>query len=144
MKTQKTKLSVLVVSILLLAMLLPVAAFAAQGDNDFNGNKAPVITAENKITGTVPAYDKYVATPSSTNLQNSTTITITIKGYDNNGVGGQTVALASVKLKQNGTQTVIIGDYTISVAVNQNNKITGCTVIGAPIVVPDPPDRPIV
>ena len=67
------------------------------------------------------------ATPSNTSLQNSTTITITVKGLYDDG-STETLASASVKLKQSGTQIVKIGDFTVTVVVNSNNKITSCTV----------------
>ena len=41
------------------------------------------------------------------------------------------MASASSKLKQSGTQTVTIGDYTVTVVVNSNNKITD-VYVGAP------------
>jgi len=40
-------------------------------------------------------------------------------------------ASVTVKLKQNGTQTVAVGAYTVTVVVNGNNKITDI-YIGTP------------
>jgi len=64
------------------------------------------------------------AKASSTNLQNSTTVTITVVGECVVCRGVKVIASASVKLKQNGTQTVTVGGYTVTVVVNGNNKIT--------------------
>jgi len=63
------------------------------------------------------------ASVSSTNLQNSTTVIITVTGHYSDG-SRATLASASVKLKQNGTQTVRVGDFNVTVVVNGNNKIT--------------------
>jgi len=76
-----------------------------------------------------PVLSSLTAMPSSTNLQNSTTVTITVRGYYNDGTS-VVLATASVKLKQSGTQTVTVGDYIVTVVVNSNNKITSCTVDG--------------
>jgi len=67
------------------------------------------------------------ARSSSTNLQNNTTVTITVDGKCECG-DQKVMASASVKLKQSGTQTVKVGDYTVTVVVNGNNKITSITV----------------
>jgi len=69
--------------------------------------------------------------PSSTNLQNNTTITIAVTGNYSNDTS-VVLASALVKLKQNGTQTVKVGDYDVTVVVNGNNKITNC-YIGAQV-----------
>ena len=136
MKSTKKGFKALFVSILVLAALVPATAFAAQGnqgDNDFNGDRAPVIIGQDTV-GNSQTFMVYTATPSSTNLQNSTRVTITIKGSNSpSGAGGEVVASATVTLKQNGTQTVVIGDFTVTVIVNQNNKIIGCNVVGRPI-----------
>ena len=74
------------------------------------------------------AYVAVSATVSSTNLQDKTTVTITV--YGNCSMCGDFAQLASqsVKLKQNGTQIVKIGAYSVTVVVNGNNKITGIFV----------------
>jgi len=59
---------------------------------------------------------------SSTNLQNNTTVKLTVYG-NYNGVAYE-LASASVKLKQNGTQTVTVGAYSVTVVVNGNNMIS--------------------
>jgi len=86
-------------------------------------------------TRVIPAmghnYVPMSVTTSSTNLQDKTTVTITVYGVCANC--GETIVLASqsVKLKQNGTQTVKIGDYDVVVVVNGNNKITSI-YLGSP------------
>ena len=75
------------------------------------------------------AYDFRTAVSSSTNLQNSSTVTITVTGTLNGEE--YRIAAQSVKLKQNGTQTVTIGGVDVTVVVNGNNKITDIYV-GAP------------
>ena len=76
-----------------------------------------------------PTLVSMSATPSSSNLQNNTTVTITVRGLYSNGTSA-VLATASVKLKQNGTQTVAVGTYSVTVVVNGNNMITSCTVKG--------------
>jgi len=68
---------------------------------------------------------------SSTNLQNSTTVTLTVRADYSDGNLNVLMASASVKLKQNGTQVVKVGDYNVTVVVNSNNKITD-TYVDAP------------
>jgi len=70
------------------------------------------------------------ARSSSTNLQNSTTVTITVDGKCDCG-DKIALASASVKLKQQGTQKVKVGIYDVTVVVNGNNKITDI-YIGTP------------
>ena len=74
-------------------------------------------------------FDFLTVTTSNTNLQNNTTVTLTVYG-NYNGVAYK-LAAASVKLKQNGTQAVSIGGYAVTAVVNSNNKITNC-YIGVP------------
>jgi len=85
------------------------------------------ITALYEVNKTIPIISSYTAKPSSTNLQNSTTVTITVTGHYSDG-SSATLASASVKLKQNGTQSVNVGGYGVTVVVNGNNKITDCYV----------------
>jgi len=76
-------------------------------------------------------YNPVSARASNTNLQNNTTVTITVDGKCS-VCGDMTIlASATVKLKQNGTQIVKIGEYEVTVVVNDNNKITNIFV-GAP------------
>jgi len=77
-----------------------------------------------------PTLVSLTATPSSTNLQNSTTVTITVTGHYSDGSSIK-LASASVKLKQSGTQMVKIGEYDVTVVVNSNNKITD-VYVGTP------------
>jgi hypothetical protein len=71
------------------------------------------------------------ASVSSTNLQNNTTVTITVIGKCSKCGDEKVFASVSVKLKQSGTQTVKVGGYDVTVAVNSNNKITDI-YIGSP------------
>ena len=76
-------------------------------------------------------YNPVSARASNTNLQNNTTVTITVDGKCSRCDDMTILASASVKLKQNGTQIVKIGEYEVTVVVNDNNKITNIFV-GAP------------
>ncbi|MCL2163803.1 MAG: hypothetical protein FWH55_05265 [Oscillospiraceae bacterium] len=76
------------------------------------------------------SYVAVSATVSNTNLQNNTTVTITVKCVCS-VCGAETTIAQSVKLKSNGTQTVQVGGYTVTVVVNGNNKITD-VYAGAP------------
>ena len=76
-------------------------------------------------------YNPVSARASNTNLQNNTTVTITVDGKCSRCDDMTILASASVKLKQNGTQIVNIGGYDVTVVVNDNNKITNIFV-GAP------------
>ena len=70
------------------------------------------------------------AATSSTNLQNNTTVLISVTGhYADNSLA--VLASSSIRLKQNGTQTVQVGDYKVTVVVNGNNKITS-VYVGTP------------
>ena len=80
-----------------------------------------------KVFDGKPTLESLTAATSSTNLQNSTTVTITVTGHYSDGSSVK-LASASVKLKQNGTQTVKVGEYNVTVVVNGNNKITDCYV----------------
>jgi hypothetical protein len=68
------------------------------------------------------------AKTSNANLQNSSTVTITVEGTCALCGDMQVMASASIKLKQNGTQTVTVGGYAVTVVVNGNNKITNIYV----------------
>ena len=74
-------------------------------------------------------YVAVSAVPSSTNLQNSTTVTIIVYGACAICGAETTLASASVRLRQSGTQTVKVGEYDVTVVVNQNNRITRITVL---------------
>jgi len=74
------------------------------------------------------------AVPSSTNLQNNTRVTITINGRCNRCGDTAVLASAQVNLKQNGKQTVTIGGYTVTVSVNDNNKITSVVIKAPPVL----------
>ncbi|MCL2165256.1 MAG: hypothetical protein FWH55_12930, partial [Oscillospiraceae bacterium] len=102
-----------------------------------SNNKITGINVVNPITATngdTIVYDQnsesqeegtvYTVTSSSMNLQNSTTVTLTVKD-----TSGKTVASASVKLKQSGTQIVKVGEYDVTVVVNSNNKITDIYIV---------------
>ena len=114
---------------------------------DFTGVDAAIaavvaglkITEQATVDGFVAAINAAVAaleyrlmyltaTTSSTNLQNSTTVTITVMGHYGDGTV-KVLASASVKLKQSGTQTVKVGEYDVKVVVNGNNKITDISVV---------------
>jgi len=69
-------------------------------------------------------YVAVSAAVSNTNLQNNTTVTILVNGECSRCGDAVVLASASVKLKQSGTQTVKVGDYSVTVVVNGNNKIT--------------------
>ena len=77
-----------------------------------------------------PELVRVSATVSNTNLQNNANVTITVEEHYSDG-SSAVAASASVKLKQNGTQTVKVGGYDVTVVVNGNNKITECYV-GSP------------
>jgi hypothetical protein len=63
------------------------------------------------------------AATSNSNLQNNTTVTIAVTGHYADG-SAVVLAYSSVRLRQNGTQTVQIGDYIVTVVVNDNNRIS--------------------
>ena len=77
------------------------------------------------------SYIPVSATSSSMNLQNSTTVTLTVVGQCENCGTTITLASQSAKLKQSGTQTVAVGEYSVTVVVNSNNKITD-VYVGTP------------
>jgi hypothetical protein len=106
---------------------ISVAGIASEGFDGYRlrvRDRSEITLIETKE----PVFVSFTATPSSANLQDKTTITITIKGYYADGTGGAALASASVKLKQSGTQTVKVGDHDVTVVVNGNNKITECYV----------------
>jgi len=66
---------------------------------------------------------------SSTNLQNTTTVAISVELKCAKCRASDTVS-AFVKLKQNGTQIVNVCGYSVTVVVNGNNKITNIYLTG--------------
>jgi len=87
---------------------------------DFDTEITEAITLTAKWGVYAVGYD---VTTSSTNLQDKTTVTLTVKVFYSDG-SSEIGASASVKLKQNGTQKVTVGSFTVTVVVNGNNKIT--------------------
>jgi hypothetical protein len=66
------------------------------------------------------------------NLQNNTRVTITVNGKCEECNDSKVLASALVTLRQQGTQIVNVGGYTVTVVVNSNNMITGLTIGNVP------------
>ena len=103
----------------------------AEGEWEIRCIDCDVLLDSGAIAALGHDYLPVSARTSSTNLQNITTVTITVDGKCSECGDMMVLASASVKLKQNGKQIVNIGGYNVTVVVNDNNKITDIYV-GAP------------
>jgi len=109
------------------------AAVTFRVNGDYSSHHMKVADVSMIWVGPIPIKPELVsisATVSNTNLQNNANVTITVEEHYSDG-SSAVAASASVKLKQNGTQTVKVGGYDVTVVVNGNNKITECYV-GSP------------
>jgi hypothetical protein len=118
-------------------------------DFDLTVTAASETNAEKAATAGLNILFDVTADPSSTNLQNSTTINVTVtEHYYNNETGAITRVVLpreSVRLRQNGTQIVPVAGYDFTFVVNNNNRIASVTV--NPLLTnpaPQPPAPPVV